>query len=117
MFEYFKESEFKCKCGCEKNNISPVLIVKLEAARKIAEIPFKLTSACRCIKWNKKVGGSETSSHIVGLAADIEVKDGRSRFKILNALIIVGFTRIGIGKDFIHADIDTRKFQATVWLY
>jgi len=117
MFKYFKESEFKCKCGCGKNNISPLLVVKIEAAREIAGIPFKLISACRCIKWNKEVGGSDTSSHPSGLAIDIKAKSSQERFKILSALVMAGFNRIGMGKNFIHADIDSKKVQSVIWLY
>ena len=36
---------------------------------------------------------------------------------ILNALISVGINRIGIGKSFIHCDIDNLKDQDVIWLY
>ena len=42
-------------------------------------------------------------------AADIHVKDSRARFLILVSLMSEGFTRFGIGKNFIHVDSDDTK--------
>ena len=51
---YFKDYEFTCKCGCGLNNISEELVFNLDEARDISQIPFKINSACRCEKHNKK---------------------------------------------------------------
>ena len=58
-----------------------------------------------------------TSSHIKGLAADILVKNSRERAVILAALMEAGFTRFGIGHNFIHVDIDEDKIQGVIWTY
>jgi hypothetical protein len=47
---------------------------------------------------------------------DIEVANNLVRLKILRALVIVGFSRIGISKGFIHVDIDKTK-PNNIWLY
>ena len=57
------------------------------------------------------------SSHIKGLAVDISVKDSRTRFIILDALIKVGFNRIGIADTFIHVDDDRNKACGVIWTY
>ncbi len=88
----------------------------LEEARFLAKVPFKITSGYRTITHNKKVGGSETSSHLKGIAVDISCTDSASREKILYGLISAGFVRIGIAKTFIHVDLDTNKPDA-IWLY
>lgn len=88
----------------------------LDLARSLAGVPFKISSGYRCNKHNKHVGGVKNSAHLKGLAVDIEVPDNVSRLKILRALVIVGFNRIGISKGFIHADIDKSK-PDNVWLY
>ena len=117
MYNYFNVDEFKCKCGCEQNKISSDLIHLLDAARKIAGIPFKINSGYRCHKQNKDVGGSFTSSHLKGLAADIKCTKDKDRFKIEKSLYDVGFKRIGTSKTFIHVDIDKDKNQYRKWNY
>ena len=112
---YFKKSEFTCKCGCGHNNISNELVRQLNKARTISKIPFKINSACRCEKHNRSEKGSETSSHLKGYAVDISISSSFNRFKILQALMAVGFKRIGVYKDFIHCDIDSDKSQNVVW--
>lgn len=106
---YFKDYEFTCKCGCCLNNISQELVFNLDEARDISQIPFKINSACRCEKHNKKVGGVKDSSHCKGLAVDIACNDDKRRFIIVSALISVGFNRIIIYDTFIHVDIDMEK--------
>ena len=78
-----------------------------------------INSGFRCEKHNKdpKVGGSDTSSHLIGLAADIKCEYSTYRFHLLNALLKAGFKRIGIGKTFIHVDLDEAKPQSVIWLY
>ena len=87
----------------------------IDEARTIANIPFKINSGFRTEKHNKKVKGISGSSHTMGFAADIKCTDSNSRFIILNALITVGFNRIGIYKTFIHCDIDNDKPRNVIW--
>ena len=87
----------------------------LDEARTLANIPFKINSGFRTEKHNKKVKGVFGSSHTRGYAADISCKDANSRFIILNALISVGFNRIGVYKTFIHCDIDNDKPRNLIW--
>ena len=94
-----------------------IFLGKIDEARDIANIPFKITSGYRTRKRNKKVGGVANSSHLKGLAADIRCKDSKSRCIILNALLEVGFNRIGIAKTFIHCDIDASKSPNVTWVY
>jgi len=91
-------------------------LLKLDKARDIAGIPFKITSGWRSEETNKRVGGVSNSSHPKGLASDISCNDSNTRQKIVNALIMAGFTRIGIAKTFIHCDTDNDKPNA-IWLY
>jgi uncharacterized protein YcbK (DUF882 family) len=90
---------------------------QLDKARGYAGTSFVISSGYRCPAHNKAVGGSETSSHLKGLAADIVVKNSGQRYKILSGLIKAGFNRIGIGSTFIHADTDYLKTLDVIWLY
>jgi len=116
MKEYFKLEEFACP-DCGKNLISPALVDRLNEAREIAEVPFIINSGYRCEKHNKEVGGSPTSSHLKGLAVDIRTTNSSDRFKILSSLLASNFRRLGVGKDFIHADLDSAKAQEVIWDY
>jgi len=113
--KYFKLSEFDDAPGTGKN-MKKEFLTKLDKARAIADVPFKITSGYRSKETNKRVGGVSTSSHLKGLAADISCKDSSTRQKIVNALIKAGFTRIGIADTFIHCDTDKDKNDA-IWLY
>jgi uncharacterized protein YcbK (DUF882 family) len=98
-------------------NMDSTFLNMLDSARELAGIPFKINSGMRTTQRNMEVGGKIRSSHLVGLAADIHVTDSRSRFIILNALISVGFNRIGIAKTFIHVDNDLSKAKNVYWTY
>lgn len=113
---YFKKSEEWCPC-CKSGGLLPDFRDKLNKAREISGVPFILNSAFRCSKHNEEVGGSNTSSHLVGCAVDIKVTDSYTRYKIVTALLEVGFNRIGIGKSFIHVDDDMTKQEELIWLY
>ena len=90
---------------------------RLDKARSLSCTPYKINSGYRTREHNKKVGGVINSSHTIGLAADISAGSSVQRFAILKGLIDAGFTRIGIGKTFIHVDLDTGKAQNVIWDY
>ena len=90
---------------------------RLDTARGIAGIPFKINSGYRTAAHNEKVGGRVGSSHKKGLAADIGYYGSRERYLILSALMQVGINRIGIAKGFIHCDVDKNKDEDVIWLY
>lgn len=120
--KYFKEGEFTCKCGkCGKGfkDMNPELLDKLDKARGIANIPFKLTSAFRCPSHNKTVGGVPDSAHLTGKAVDIATPDNATRFTIMAALLDAGFQRIGINltTNFLHCDVDMDKPHPTMFKY
>ena len=116
-WRYFKYEDFMCPCGCEFNNTSVEFINSLDRARAIAGVPFKINSGTRCKKHNKEVGGKDTSGHIKGIAVDIAITGSINRFKVVDALRAVGFTRIGIGESFCHVDQDMSKTQNVMWVY
>ena len=109
MTLYFKE--------IDDGNMNQEFLYNLDRARELAGIPFVITSAYRTPEKNKEVGGSVNSSHLKGLAVDIRVRSSSERYTILNALICVGFNRIGIGQNFIHVDQDLEKVSNVIWTY
>lgn len=98
------------------NRMKEDLLEKLQKAREIAKIPFRITSGYRSKKHNKKVGGSRNSSHLNGWAVDIACDNSFDREKILRSAFLAGFPRIGVSNTFIHLDVDPTKNNA-VWTY
>lgn len=107
MSKYFKNIE---------HNMDVDFLAKLDEAREFANIPFIINSAYRSPSHPESIK-NPTSSHIKGLAVDIKATNSRQRGLILVALRMVGFTRIGIAKTFIHVDWDFDKSQDVTWLY
>ncbi len=107
MSKYFKEIE---------NNMNKEFLFILDEAREIAGIPFIINSAYRSPEHPLSIK-NPSSSHIKGLAVDIKSTDSKTRFKIVKALVTVGFTRIGITDTFIHVDLDLDKTQNVIWTY
>lgn len=105
---YFKPEEVE--------GLMPELIDKLNTARHVAGVPFVITSGKRSPESNEKAMGVETSSHLSGLAVDLSVSDGASRFAILKGLLAAGFVRIGAYDAHVHADLDTTKPQNVLWV-
>lgn len=108
-WKYFKDSEVI--------GLNWKLVDKLDEAREIAGVPFKITSGFRSKEQNKKAGGVEDSAHLSGYAVDIACTSDINRYKIQTALLKVGFNRLGIGETFIHADIDPNKPANVIWHY
>lgn len=126
-FKYFKFSEFDCvKNGkilaTGKENMDIDFIKKLDTARDIAGIPFKINSGFRTPEYNvylesKGFKVAKNSPHMKGLAADISTKNSKQRYRVIDALLKAGFRRIGIGETFVHCDTDESKSLDIIWTY
>jgi len=121
--KYFKLEEFESPdepgTGCM---MDPEFLELLDEARDYAGIPFVITSGFRSVNYNRELieqglRASKNSSHLIGLAADIRTRNSSERWIILDALLEVGITRIGIGRGFIHCDVDPFKENHVIWTY
>ena len=80
--KHFTPEEFACPC-CGKCEMEQEFVKKLDELRDWIGEPLNITSGFRCVKHNKKVGGSENSAHLKGLAADIYIPNSTFRYKII----------------------------------
>ena len=81
--KYFTLDEFDCpSLPNSGKNMDSSFLAKLEQAREIAGIPFKITSGYRTKEHNAEVGGVPNSSHLIGVASDIAVSGGADRYII-----------------------------------
>lgn len=90
----------------------------LDDMRDYCGFPFVISSGLRTKEENDKLSKSvEDSAHLTGEAADISCPDSIKRFKMIEACNKFGVKRYGIGKNFIHIDIDKTKPQNVTWHY
>ena len=112
---HFSDRELDCHDGCGKT-VSPELLVRLEALRRMINRPLPVTSGARCEAYNRKVGGKPHSWHLKGLAADIACEDGHLREEIIRTAAMLGFHGMGVADRFVHLDLRSVE-SGNVWLY
>lgn len=72
--EHFTESELCCKC-CGANKMKRRMLSHAEDVRKhFGGKPMIVSSAFRCAKHNKEVGGVSNSLHLDGCAMDVYIQ-------------------------------------------
>ena len=117
--EHFDSSEFDCKCGCGKANISKALVTKLEELYQyLSKLDtgvkcIVVTSGFRCPSYSVKVGGYSSDAHTQNIAADIICyrKDG-SVYDVKTIAAIaeyLGFSGIGLMSGATHLDIRNKN--------
>ena len=102
----FKAREFACK-HCGECYDDPRTMDGLQVARYAVGAPFRINSAHRCHVHNHAVGGAPRSQHLK-LAVDVSLR-GHDRHKLRRALILAGFTGIGLYTSFIHVDLGPKR--------
>ncbi len=102
ILKHFKTREIK--------DLRPELAIRLDMARGIAGVPFRITSGFRTPEHNAAVGGKDNSAHLRGWAADLFVPtvSNRTRYHLVRGLFLAGFRRVVLYKDTdcVHADCD-----------
>jgi zinc D-Ala-D-Ala carboxypeptidase len=106
--KFFTDDEIK--------GLDPEFVALLDWARGRAKIPFVITRGAVTPEQNKKDGGVENSAHLRGLAVDLHLEDGAHRFKMVQALVIAGFKRIGVYDKHVHVDADPTLPQEVMWV-
>jgi len=107
-------AELSCPCGKCKPVINNRFIDKVEAARVIADKPFRFSSFYRCLKYNTKIRGASNSPHPQGIACDIRTHGNRVLTRcIVDAGQKVGFEGIEICSRHVHFD-DMKRAEGHV---
>jgi hypothetical protein len=99
----------------EIRGLQPELVEKLDHARGFAAVPFIITSGLRTDGYNHEIGGVPDGAHETGEAVDLACSSSRVRHKMLPALYLAGFRRIGIYDLHLHADVAARLPQDVTW--
>jgi zinc D-Ala-D-Ala carboxypeptidase len=113
--KHFTKEEFACPdCGvCE---MDMDFVKSIDDIRDTLDMPLFIMSGYRCAKHNEEVDGKPNSAHLRGKAADIKMELSRSRYVFMR-IALKTFKRVGIGKTFIHVDIDETLPQLVAWMY
>lgn len=69
----FRVREFHCKDGSDEILVDEALVLLLQCIREHFGKAVTITSGYRTAAHNAKVGGSKSSQHLLGRAADIQV--------------------------------------------
>lgn len=109
---HFSRSEFECSCGCGGDTVDTTTLEALEAIRQHFDAPIKITSAYRCLMYNKEVGSTDASQHPLGRAVDIKVK-GVDPHDVYDYADRLGLGGVGRYSTFTH--IDTRTNGPARW--
>lgn len=107
----FKLSEFHCHCSrktCKVTKLDEELLDRLQYMRDVAGVSININSGYRCYAHNasKEVGGSKTSKHPMGRAADIVVK-GMKAIDMAKLAVKAGFRGVIMYSNRVH--VDTRE--------
>ena len=120
--KYFLQDEFACKCvlcgGLEE--MDEHFISKLFDLRERINRPMVITSGFRCSLHPQAFRPSgQSSTHHLGIAADIRATNGGERYQIVKHAIAMNFQGVGIAKSFVHVDLasDLDYPRPVIWTY
>ena len=104
----FRVREFRCRDGTDAVLIDEELVVVLQCIREHFGKPVHITSGYRTAAHNTAVGGSKSSQHLLGRAADLWVEAVAA---YAESLLV---NRGGIGR--YHKDA-RHPSHTTVWVH
>lgn len=119
ILEEFTASETADKLGIDNSlcvvsdtyivsNLEMLCRFTLEPVRKFLGCPVRVSSGYRCQRLNMEVGGSPTSDHRYGLAADIYFENFADEWYEVVMLLItsaIPFDQLIVYKNFLHIGI------------
>lgn len=118
LTDNFSRWEFECKDGSEMPDHvvfnTYKLSVALQTIRGCIGYPIAITNAYRSLEHNRSIGSKDTSQHIQGKAADLQVKEMSvlDLYETIETLIEWGHIPeggLGIYNTFVHYDIRGTK--------
>ena len=110
--KYFREEEFRCRCGgvhCDgyPAPVDPLLLAVADRVREHFGVPVILSSGLRCPVHNKRVGGVAGSRHLSGKAMDFHVQ-GHGSGEVLPYVLEQPEIRYAYAIDgsYLHMDVE-----------
>lgn len=106
-----------CVPSCKFEDLNSRFVEQLLFAQRYVGFQFTITSAFRSQAYEREKGRKGDSAHCKGLAVDISTRDSHTRYKVVLACAMAGISRIGIGKNFVHVDVDETKAHPIIFHY
>ncbi|WP_289737073.1 D-Ala-D-Ala carboxypeptidase family metallohydrolase [Paramuribaculum intestinale] len=124
-FQEFERSDTAYRHGIDntmpeaaKKNVAVLVDKVLDPLREAWGKPITVTSGYRCAALNKAVGGSATSHHCKGMAADLTTGNRVENRRIFQLIIDLGlpFTQLIDEKNFswVHVSLDPADVKRQV---
>lgn len=110
---WFDRAEFSCKCGCGFDTVDLETFEVVSAVREHFRSPVIVTSGCRCESHNRAIGGATHSQHVLGRAADIQVK-GVEPSEVQD-WVEANYPSASVGRYDTFTHIDTRSDGPARW--
>jgi zinc D-Ala-D-Ala carboxypeptidase len=110
----FSAKELACPC-CGVMGVKKTSADRLQKLREKFGKSISLTSAYRCAKHNKAVGGAPQSFHMQGMAFDIPCTNPRERHDIVILAAECGFRGFEISPKHVHIDDGPRDEPVILW--
>lgn len=122
---FFSIPEMRCKCGCNKADMDPAFMRKLDGLRERYGFALVVSSGFRCPKHNAHVSGTgATGPHTTGHAVDFAIDRGAALRVLTMAVMSGNFTGIGVDQHgpsrFLHLDDlpdAPGQPRPTIWSY
>ncbi len=115
-YRFFTERELACS-HCGECFMDDQFMTRIDCARGGCDFPWPIRSGYRCDKYDKKIGGE--GNHPTGQAIDIGWENSEQLARIVEALSLQGFKRMGISfkNHFIHVDSVPGRPTPRLWGY
>jgi len=123
QLDFFAEKELACPTTGEielEDGFGDYLV----ALRLDFNEPMTLTSACRTLKHNEKVGGHERSLHLIDnpywgtdtIAVDVSCSNSVYRSRLIRQAQFHGWS-VGVASNFLHLDMRTKYIDMPQAIY
>lgn len=106
--------------NCSSEGLAPQMLTFLKKLESKLGFELVITSAFRSKEFEISKKRNGLSAHCKGLAVDVVCTEINSRFHIVQNSLLLGCSRIGIAKNFIHIDLcdwSHGKNPQCIWLY
>lgn len=102
LYPNFTKDEFDCR-HTGLNLMQPKFLERLQILRLAYDAPMAITSGYRHPTHpNEARKGHSYGEHTTGNCCDVACTSGSERFRLVKLALELGFTRIGIAKNFVH---------------
>jgi len=120
---HFTRADMACRCGCDRADMDDAFMKSLDQIRAVMKRPLVVTLGFRCPENHAALGGTPESAYTKGLAAELQVANGKLAAELVGRAWSWGMCGIGLDRrigtsGFIHLDMMARpEGRPVMWSY